>query len=76
MSHRGGSGDDAPPTFGDFGDGCRGKVRHTSRGHAKGALRVLLRRSPDPRGWPMSEYKCRECHKWHTGHTPRRRRES
>jgi hypothetical protein len=49
---------------------CRGKVRMTSRGEARGAARDLIRRG----GGTVLPYHCRFCDGWHVGHPMRSRR--
>lgn len=51
---------------GAFGNGCRGKVRHTSKKLALGQLRLILKRDP---GACLNAYHCKVCKGWHVGNT-------
>ena len=55
-----------------FHGGCRAKVRHTSKRHAIGALRVQGARGVLNRPDTLMVYKCRQCHGWHLGNPNRR----
>lgn len=46
---------------------CRGKVPHTSKSHARGVLRVLLKSGTLRPGHTLQVYRCTHCKKWHLG---------
>lgn len=50
-----------------FENGCRGKVRSTSKKLAVGRLRVMRRDGFDSPG--LGVYKCKACGGWHLGNS-------
>ena len=56
------------------GNDCRSKIRHSSKRHALAAGRVILDREQLRRRDDnvLNAYRCRQCHAWHLGNSPRR----
>ncbi|WP_395737457.1 hypothetical protein [Prosthecobacter sp.] len=42
-------------------DGCKGKIRHLSRGGASKAIKAMQKPGLEP-------YRCKQCQGWHVGH--------
>jgi hypothetical protein len=55
-----------------FLNGCRGKVRHTSKRLALGRLRVMLKTPTTTDADRLQVYHCAGCHGWHIGRGSRR----
>ena len=55
-----------------YGNDCRGKAPHPSKRHALAEGRTLVASGVTRPGLVLNAYRCRQCKKWHLGHSPRR----
>ena len=53
-----------------YSRGCRGKIRYSSKGRARGSMRLMKQHGARHTDW-LEPYKCKVCRYWHLGNRPR-----